>query len=449
MKHQLRLYQREAFRFLKRNGSSGFFVEMRMGKTLVMIRLLRRMRRPILVVAPGSAIGSWIDDLVDEEQPYTTLLGSRAQRLKTLATGLAFGRGWFLINKEGHRALPELANVSWGAVILDESHFIKNPKAKVTKFYTKNFRDVPYRYVLTGTPNPESRLDMVTQFIFTHGHCCGFTNYWSFEHAMTTSFDGYTKKLKKTAREAMVSFVSRNAYVLDRASAGMDVEKVIRTRYIEMPPKVRKAYDKLEKDFVLELGDVYESHLWRMSQYAALRSLCSGVLPSQEEGGGWLWDGKVRELLDLLEGELAEQQVVVWFSFIQPMRLVAANLAKEKISCTYIDGSVPMVERFERIRKFNAGGARVILVQERVGESGIKLAAADTAVYFTEPPGLVTKQQSEDRILLVEKQSILLIPFVVPNTVEHDIHKALGMKKREALTFLNEAMRRRALRGSK
>lgn len=438
MKHQLRTYQRTALHRVRELGSGGLFMDMRLGKTLVMIRALRRIAKRVLVVAPSSALGSWVEDLTDEGESYSVLLGTRKQRLAELA----FGRKWCLLNREGHRVIPEVAHFNWDAVILDESHFIKNPRTAVTKFYLKNFRDVPFRWVLTGTPNPERTLDVVTQMIFAIGHCAGFESYWSFINKFGLSI-GFDLTLNKAGREVLPKFVGRNAFILSRKSAGVDVPHTKITRYFDLPKKLRQSYDNLEQNFVLEHdGVIVDSTLWRMSKYAALRALCSGFMPLHE-ADELVWSEKYKTVVELLKGELAGQQIVVWFSFTSPMKWMEELLKREKITVGILNGSVPIKERLKRVKDFDAGKFRVFLIQERVGEAGMKLAAADTAIYFTEPPSLTTKKQSQDRILLLEKSSIMTMSFVTRDTVEQDIHRRLAMKTLASRKFLLEAMKER------
>jgi len=46
----------------------------------------------------------------------------------------------------------ELNEIEWGAVIADEAHKAKNPKAKQTRSLWAIAKNAPYRYAATGTP---------------------------------------------------------------------------------------------------------------------------------------------------------------------------------------------------------------------------------------------------------------------------------------------------------
>ena len=57
-----------------------------------------------------------------------------------------------------------LLGVMWDAVIYDESHRIKAPQGKASKFCASLFRHSKKRIALTGTPLPHSPLDAYGQF---------------------------------------------------------------------------------------------------------------------------------------------------------------------------------------------------------------------------------------------------------------------------------------------
>jgi len=60
-----------------------------------------------------------------------------------------FESEWTLANKEAWLSIgSQVAEKPWDAVVADESHFLKNPRAKVTKYFLKSFGMVPHRWVL-------------------------------------------------------------------------------------------------------------------------------------------------------------------------------------------------------------------------------------------------------------------------------------------------------------
>jgi len=486
---KFRPYQFDAFAYTMREDSPALFMDMRMGKTLIAVRRIR-LYKPrgdnlrVLVVAPNSALGAWEDELWSEgEESVIRLAGSRKQRAKQLKDGFR----WNLLNREGHLALPQVAGVKrcprckgkgyriespidrerdwvegpynqkstcgkcrgrkwvkarfpivqWDAVILDESVFVKNPKAQVTKFFTVNFRDVPHRWILTGLPNPEGSLDYVEQMRFLDGVFCGCNSYYQFRKRYYTALPSHEWWPKKGAEEKISKAIGSRCFVLRRKDAGMEEEKIYQDRILELPDKLRAAYKKAEEEFVLEYdGQLKESTIWRMVQYTWLRRMVGGFV-----GDEYVWKGKVKELVELLTGELRKDQVVVWFNFNDELLAAYNVLEKASVNVSHLWGEHPVGWREDVRREFQAGKIRVLLLQQRIAESGMNLSAADTAIYFSEPLGLHARQQTEDRILDVDSdRPLLYVHLLVGDSVDIDIRKANKMKERISDASLSRAL---------
>ena len=438
-----RLYdhQLDAFLYTMRKKHPALFMRMRLGKTLVTIRRIKLYRPKgahlrVLIVGPTSALGSWETELAEEgETDVVYLMGSRPQRLKILEED----HKWNLINKEGHLALPQIAKVPWDAVVLDESIFIKNPKAKVTKFFLRNFRKVPHRWILTGLPNPESSLDYICQILFLDPEFMKSKNYWEFRQKYffpnPLRHEWYPHR---GTEKAIAKHVGKRAFVLRRRDAGVSREKIYENRYLDFPSEVRKVYRKLEEDFILEFDDeLLGDTMFKISQYTWLRRICGGFAQDK-----FLYSGKVNELVSLLTGELRDEQVIVWFCFNEEIILAFNALNDAKVSVGHLFGEHTREWREQERRRFQRGGCRVLLLQQAIAQMGMDLSAADTAIYYSEPLSLSARMQTEDRILNLKKDgSLLYIHLLVRDSVDVDIRKAMKGKDIRSNKSLNQALK--------
>jgi len=422
MKRRLRSPQLKAMKYVDRTDHPALFMEMRLGKTLVVIRkcnrYIPRNRKDglrILIVATNSALGSWEEELIEEKEfDFQFLQGTKKQRLKMLKKKNL--KKWNLINKEGWIAIPELALVKWDAVILDESHFIKNPRAKITKFFLKNFRRIPHRWILTGTPAPQGVEEFWTQLCFLNGAFMGTSNFWNFRskyfspHPFGYGFEpniGVETKIKEE--------VAKVAFVLRREDVKLDVPKVYERRFFTMPPAIEKTYNTLLDEMILE----FKNKEIKRTKFAPvklqyLRQLCSGFIEKE-----LVWNAKINELIDLLSGELKNDQVVLWVNFNHELHEISRQLKSSGISCRKMYGATSPVTRRRFVREFKKGKFQVFIIQSAVGETGMNLSAADTAIYFSPPLGVKTRSQTEDRILDVYKKGpLLILDFIVKNSAE-------------------------------
>ena len=421
----LRDCQRNMVEYAFPRDKIALFVDMRLGKTLAVIRWAKSARRKrILIVAPYSALAGWEQQLIaDGEICIEYLTGTKEQRLKNLWKKSK----WSLINKEGYRSIPDIKYVSWDAIIIDGSTFIKSHTSQVTQVYLKNFKDVPYKAILTGTPAPESELEYYCQLEFLSPGIWGTSNFyeWRFKN-FAPSTDGARWFATVEGRKRIAAVLEKHCFFLSRKDANLGGEKIYRTRKIQLPSAIRTAYSNLEKSFILEIsGKEIDKTLFATTAFIWMRRLCGGVV-----------DGKLRhkakldDLVDLLTGELANEQVVVWAVFVDEIKAITERLFKKRIPASFIYGGVSPRDREGIRQRFSDGVYRVLVCQPECFRHGIDLSTAETMIYYSSPTGLETRLQTEDRIVDVTKRnSLLIIDMVAENSVDEDIAKALGKKE--------------------
>lgn len=432
--------QRLAWPYVWKTVRPAVFMEMRLGKTLLTIRRCNmyrprdpRMGLRVLMLGPSSVLEGWMTTLADEGTAAVAAIGERKRRQATLALAWsATGHPcWVLANKEAWLSIPEIGTMPWDAVVLDESTFVKNPKAGVTKWCLKNFRTVRHRWILTGTPVTEGVEDLWCQFAFLDGTAFGARTFWQWR-AESFLQNGYEWMPKVETRKQIETEVARRALVMRRRDVGLDVPKVSETRKLEFPSQIRAMYREVENEFALEGRET----IWAMQQYVWLRQLCGGVVE-----GKLVWRGKIDELLDLLRGELRGEQVVVWFMYNDELRVALREVANASIACDYLMGDIPIEERMRRIKRFRAGAARIMLCQQAVAQEGVDLSCADTAIYYSEPPGMKAYCQTEDRVVKLGKKGVLILHLVVKGSVDEDLRVAQAAKKWNAKRTLDHALR--------
>lgn len=449
-KRELRDYQLKAFAYANRMDHPALFMQMRLGKSLIAIRKIKTYtprdgnRIKVLIVAPSETFLGWKTELQEEgENSITELLGTKQERLMKLA----FNMKWNLLNKEGHRALPEVNNVKWDAVILDESTFIKNPKSKVSNFYCNYFRKVPHRWILTGTPNPEDELDFFQQFKFLDGNAFGYKNFWNFRvRHFAPGYNGYSWLPNVGVKSFIYREVERRAFVLKRDQVKMDSPKIKEVRSFKLPSDLQKTYDLAEEEFIFEYnGKILKETKSAVANFTFLQELAGGYINNK-----LVWPDKINSLVELLKGELKREPLVIWFYFNDELTEVSKLLSKEKISHGIIKGSEPLSRRLNNVERFQKGKLKTLLFQVRCAKYGLDLSRASTAIYYSRPLGYEPREQSEDRILKVgNKRPLLYIDFVTENTVDEDIWKMLKTKASKSMNMYSLCQRIRERRDGK
>lgn len=444
----LRPYQREAYRWAGDAGHAALFLDMRLGKTLTTIRRCHafRPRDPWMgfrgvVFAPGSALEGWESDLNAEGVAYTTLAGltpqERAMAFRRAADPTA-APGWVLANKELWQTdvADEIASFPWDAVVADESHFLKNPAAQVTKWFLKRFRSVPHRYILTGTPCPEGEHEYVCQMLWLRGSFMGCETFWKWRmRFMRPDPRGFGWAVRPEAVPKIRKEVARAAFILRRSDAGLDVPKIRERRELVLPPKLRREYRRIEDEFEADTVDgELRTTQWSGEKYVWLRRAASGFDPD----GNLQWPGKLNALRDLADGELARDRFVVWANFRAEIDAIASALGRR---AAWADGRLSVADRKKTVAAWRRTRNGILVMQPAIGKTGMNLSAADTAIYFSLPPGLEAYQQTQDRIVLPGKNGVLLVFLLTKGTVDKDLYHALTGKRLRAGASFSEILR--------
>ena len=426
-------YQKKALAYAQSRSRVALFMEMRLGKTLVCIRWLTGKAGPFLIVAPVEALSGWENELQGERVSRTSikmLYGTKKQRLDELAT--TDNQSWCLINYEGLRVIDKAVNsIPWGAVILDESTRIRNPKARTTKYCLSSFGNVPYKAVLTGLPDPEGPMDYYCQMSFLNGGFLGCHNYWMFRHKFfKTDVRGWNWEPKSGSIDRIKREVHGTSFLLSRDKAHIGSKKLYQKRVIDMTPGQIKLYNQVKNEFAYEDQETK----WVITQVMWMARIAGGF---NVDGTELISGNKINELVRLIKEDLKHEQVIVWFRFNSEGHRAVEKLSKSGISSEFITGAVNKKHRPDIVKRFQSGQFRVLAMQVKCGRFGLDCSAADTAIYYSNPYDGEDRAQTEDRIVHPKKKKpLLLIDLISRNSIDEDVIRILKDKRQSSRQFM-------------
>jgi SNF2 family DNA or RNA helicase len=403
---------------------------MRTGKTYIIISHLTAVAPlgPHLIVAPLSVLSTWEDELAR--------FGIRDGVFTFRGNGLDVlgSHAFTLVNYEQMRGRlsKELAAVPWSSVTLDESTYIKNPRAIVTRALLGPFDHVQRRFILTGLPDPESRMDLFTQMRFCYGSFMGEKNYYHWRYRHFTQ-DDYTWTMLKRSRAMMEAELKERAYVLVREDIPA-FKKATKRRvrvYCELPAKRRKQYDGLLKDF--QRATYYGTHLIGVMRW--LHQFASGCLP------GFSCKHKLNALAEYL-AKCEIPKAVVWCCYREEIAALEDRL-QHLGKTAVIHGGTSRGLRRLRQRSFNRGSTRFLVCQVKCARFGLDFSrGTDTFVYYSRDFSLESNLQSEERGIHPKRpRQITIVNMVTRNTIDEHVLSLLGTKRLSTVT-LRAALRR-------
>lgn len=414
---KMKPHQHRAVDYCMGRDHAALFLDMRLRKTpIVITTCIRRNTSRILVAAPYEAFNGWMYHLQRYRQSYVLLEGTPGKREKLLASDVR----WFLLNKEGYKVIPRIKYIPWGATVIDESTFLKDPRTDMSKFYVKNFRKVPYRFILSGTPAPEDILDYFQQLQFLDRSILGCNNFYEFRNKyFKKSFHKYT--LTEKGEQFIKERLAEHCFILERKDIGLKSGKKHRTIYVRQTPKFNNMLKVLNKEMLLEIDDKEI----RSTTYAPVNFDFMHQLTGGFAGEEFIYKSKLRALKELLVN-LGKRPVVIWAAYVNELLMLAEQIPDSRL----IYGKVKPKNRRIIQQGFQQGEFNRLIANPACFKFGVDLSRAYAEAYYSRPYSLLTNLQSEERVIDIDiKESKYVYDLLVIKSIDIDIYNAKRYKE--------------------
>ena len=428
--------------------------EMGTGKTIQVLTCLRDQKLyPALVVCPNSMklvweveAGRWTPDA-----SVQVVHGSAAVRRRQIESGADITViNWESLRlhsrlapygsvrlTDAEKELKELNAVNYLAVVADEAHRMKDPRAKQTRAVKAVANGSPssIRLALTGTPIADHPGDLWSLLNFASPE--DFPRWGAYlDRYCLMSWNAF-------GGADIVGIVPQNRAEFDRIVNPLLLRRLKvnvlpqlpaklppQIRYAHMSVKQNKAYRDMAKTMIAELeGQPLAAfnpltRMIRLSQFASAYAALDGDEVRLTEPSC-----KVDALVDIMD-EAGDDPLVVFAESRQLIELCEARLSKLKVPFGSIHGAISVAERQANVDAFQAGRLRVMLCTTAAGGEGITLTAASTVVFLQRSWSMIHNKQAEDRVHRPgQERPVTVIDVVAPGTVEEYKLSRLGEKQ--------------------
>jgi superfamily II DNA or RNA helicase len=443
IKVSLRDYQKQGFDWLctlDTLGCGGCLADdMGLGKTLQTITFLQHIintkKLPThMVIVPTSLLYNWEAELKKfaPEINYTIVYGSNRtwkdiQQYQLVITSYGTIRN----------DLDTLLENTFGYIILDESHAIKNPSSIIYRSVTKlkSYSNI----VLSGTPVQNNSVDIYAQMHFVNKFLLGDINF--FKEYYATPIDKYGDANKAAELQKIIApFILRRT----KEQVAKDLpDKTETIMYCTMGPAQQKVYDTYKEHYrkiLLDQIDAEGLDNSRFSILAALtklRQICDSPALLKEEVAYPNDSIKIEELLTELKENVGNHKVLVFSQFTSMLALIKSALDAAHIAYAYLDGSTKAAERQQLVNSFQIENtANVFLISLKAGGVGLNLTSADY-VYIVDPWwNPAAEAQAIDRTHRIgQTKKVFAYKMICKDTVEEKI-LILQQKKKELMGSL-------------
>lgn len=431
-------HQRRGTKFLRENKRAGLFDEQGLGKSKQLIDAIiaevdAGSIQGAVIVCPNGLKSNWAGEVQKfSVLPHTVFGSGRAARRGAFT---AMRTAFYIINYEAVPAempsLKALLQFKPMALILDESHRIKTPEAKVTKAIHKLRTYAKRRYLLSGTPVANKPDDLWSQMFFLDDG-----------EALGDTFEGFQKNFKagRSGYQRMDELRDRIAPSTLRRTKEMSLKlppKTYTRVQVGLAPVQSKMYQKMREELelwvrrmsgaeVLEEADAILSRMVRLAQLSSNPALLDAAYKETP--------AKLAKLDSLIRKYLVDPEckVIVWTSFVENIRGLANRFRKYKPVIIY--GEIDNVARDSAVRAFKGDPTvRLLIANPAAAREGLTLTEANIAIYLDRTFNLVDYLQSQDRIHRISQtKPCEIVLLIAKNTIDEFIDFSLEQKHRLA-----------------
>ncbi len=332
-------------------------------------------------------------------------------------------------NGKGWQTLAE-----WDLVVADEAHRIANPKTKMARALKK----VPAKrkLALSGSiiQNHAEELFSPLQWLFPQSYRSKWRD-WN-DRYLDYVDSGYSRvcvgvkieKLDDLRQELGVFMTYR------RKEDELDLpDRTEETRYVELSPAQRRAYEDLQESCMAELDD---GTLVKATDGLVLLTRLRQVATGLDLVSGLVADSTKQDLAVELIQDNGDEAFVVFSWYKAAAYSLHKRLTESGTQCYVVTGDTKPDARAEQIAEFQSGKGRVFIgTLSTLGES-VTLHRASNAIFLDRSWNPATNAQAADRIYRIGQQRPVTITHIIAKDTVDELRVQPVIQDKAALRQL-------------
>ena len=431
-------YQLTAINHVINVPKCGLFLDMGLGKTVSTLTAIKELKynrfqvNKVLIIAPKKvAEGTWSKekDKWNHTKDFrvSLVLGSQQKRIKALSVNADL----YIINRENIPWLVDYLRNDWyfDTVVIDESSSFKNSRSKRFKALKMVLPKINRLIELTGTPSPNGVEDLWAQ-IYLLDQGTRLEKY-------ITHFRAKYMEPNKRNRSQIFDYKIKDGVYDSIINKITDICISMKSEdYLELPDlsyneipvilndKARRDYDKMERDFVLELEGA-EDEITAVNAAALsnkLLQISNGAVYDSTGIYTEVHDAKIEAFLELVE-RLQGKSLLVFYNFQHDKDRIKRALEKS-------DLVVKELKTTQDEDDWNAGKIDILLTHPASAAYGLNLQEGGNHVcWFGLSWNLEHYQQANKRLHRQgQKEKVIIHHLVTQGTRDEDVMRALDNK---------------------
>jgi SNF2 family DNA or RNA helicase len=327
-------------------------------------------------------------------------------------------------------------------VIIDESTAFKNHEKQRSKALQSLIKNTPYRTAMSGTPMPNSVLDIWHQlYLLDQGARLG-NRFYSFRNACCTPNQkringiSFNEWAEKPGIRTVIANQIQDITIRRTLEDCIDIPQQSISYYDYEPnTTIRQYYKEMANEAFIELNN---------ERIIVGINAASQTIKMLQILSGAAYDNESYSLLDTerydLVLDIAEQRQHSLISFIwkHQKHYLKEQAEKRKIPFAIIDGETSFAQRLNIVENFQNGHYRILFAHPQSTGHGLTLTKAKTIIWASPTYNLEHYLQFNRRIYRAgQTHKTEIICIQAQNSIEEHVYNILNNKQATQDEFLH------------
>ena len=430
MKYVTHEYQKYAQDFIINNSACALLLDMGLGKTVITLTSLWILLfdyfeiSKVLVIAPlRVAQDTWSKECEKWDHlkglKISKVLGSEKERRMALFDKADI----YIINRENVEWLCNNYDFDFDMIVIDELSSFKSSSSKRFKALRKIRPRVKRIVGLTGTPAPNTLMDLWSQInLIDMGQRLGrFISNYRNDYFIPDKRNAqviFSYKPREGAEEEIYKRIS-DICVSMKACDYLDMpERIDNIVHVKMSEDEKKLYKKLEKDMLLPLADGEIDAVNAAALSNKLLQMANGAVYDELKETKIIHDRKLEALEDLIEAANGKS-VLIFYAYKHDKERIVKKFKVTEISTS------------KEISKWNERKIQIAIAHPASTGHGLNLqAGGSTIIWFGLTWSLELYQQANARLWRQgQKETVIIHHIVSKGTIDEEVMSALQRKQ--------------------
>ena len=428
-------YQRIAIERVMENTHYGLLLDMGLGKTISTLFAIEQLMydsfevQKVLIIAPKKvAESTWAQEARKWNQTkhlrVASIFGSADDRIKAVESEADI----YVMNRENvqwlYEYLKKKKQFPFDMLVIDESSSFKNPQAKRFKAMRKMRPLFKRIVILTGTPAPNTLMDLWAQmYLLDGGERLGKTiTEYRTRYFMPDKTNGhivYSYRLQQRADETIYSKIQDICMSLKAKDYLNLPDRIDNVITIDLTDQERELYCEMERTHILTLVDEEISALNAAAVANKLLQMANGAIYNEEGDAIVIHRQKIERLKELVEVNEGKP-ILVFYNFKHDLESIKDAFPKSVELKTDAD-----------VEEWNQGNIQMLLAHPASAGYGLNLqAGGHIIVWYGLTWSLEQYQQANARLHRQGQQEPVIVHHLVAkDTMDEQVMRALERKE--------------------